>query len=141
MRPLFLCALLACTAMACDKKPAYTNSVGAEAPSVVAPAVSLDPAAVVRGDVPVGGAEVEVLNTRCVICHTMEYITQQRLTDAQWAKTLTKMQKWGSPITDDEKNRLGPWLARVWSADLADRDSPRVAPPSGAVPDADASTR
>ena len=108
--------------------------MGAEAPSVVAPVASLEPAAIVRGEVPFGGAEVEVLNTRCVICHTIEYITQQRLTDAQWEKTLTKMQKWGSPITEDEKKRLAPWLAAVWAADLPDRDSPRVAPPSGASP-------
>ncbi len=126
-------ALLALTALGCEKKSPYTNSVGQEAPSGPPPAISLEPAALVRGDVPFGGAEVEVLNTRCVICHTLEYITQQRLTEGQWDKTLTKMQKWGSPITDDEKKRVAPWLATTWKADLPDRESPRVAPPSGAA--------
>ena len=127
MRHVVLSALLTLTSLGCDRKPGPAPAPMASA-SAPAPAASLDSAAIVRGELP-SGAEIEILNARCLICHSLEYVTQQRLTGAQWEKTLSKMQKWGSPITDEEKTRLGPWLATVWAADLPDRSSPRVATP------------
>jgi len=67
----------------------------------------IDQAALLRGALP-AGVEIDLVQSRCQICHTLEYVTQQRLSDAQWDKTLTKMQKWGSPITDDDKKQLAP---------------------------------
>lgn len=75
-----------------------------------------------------------ILYARCQICHTLEYVTQQRLTEAQWLKTLTKMQKWGSPLTDDERNALAPFLAGTWSSELPEVVSPPGAAPVGALP-------
>ena len=83
---------------------AYPPTPAAAAPPPVA---RIDQAALLRGALP-AGVEIDLVQSRCQICHTLEYVTQQRLSDAQWDKTLTKMQKWGSPITDDDKKQLAP---------------------------------
>jgi hypothetical protein len=77
------------------------------------------------GDMP-PGPEAELARAKCQICHTTEYITQQRLTPAQWEKTIAKMKKWGTPLTDDEERALVAYFAKHWTPELAERRSPRV---------------
>jgi len=36
---------------------------------------------------------------KCLLCHSAEYVTSQRLTEGQWQKTVDKMRKFGSPAT------------------------------------------
>jgi mono/diheme cytochrome c family protein len=86
-----------------------------------------------RGELP-QGPQLAVMQQRCEMCHTLEYVSQQRLSAAQWDKTLTTMQTWGSSITDAEKTTLAPYLASTWPKDLADRVSPRVPAPLAALP-------
>lgn len=81
-------------------------------------------AAALRGELP-AGAEVNILASRCAICHTTQYLTQQRLTGAQWTKTIEKMKKWGAPIDDAELAALVRYLGAHFPADLP--DAPRAA--------------
>jgi len=76
-------------------------------------------AAALRGELP-AGPEVNVAASRCAICHTTQYLTQQRLTEAQWTKTIEKMKKWGAPIDDAESAALARYLGTHFSADLPD---------------------
>ena len=117
-------------------EPSSAPSKPAQADLPAAPmqamAAATDPAQLLRGELP-QHPEIAVLRARCESCHTLEYVTQQRLSEGQWAKSLTKMQLWGSTLTDQEKATLGPYLASVWPKTLPDRISPLVAAPEGAV--------
>ena len=52
-------------------------------------------------------------------------LLQQRLTEPQWAAEIDKMQRWGSPIRDDEKTAVLKYLVGV-----AGRDNTRFTPRS-----------
>ena len=71
---------------------------------------------------------------KCLLCHTADYITQQRLTEGQWQSTVGKMRKFGTPASDEEAKSMVAYLARYWSADLPPPRSPLVALPRGSVP-------
>lgn len=90
-------------------------------------------AALVEGKIPDDPAR-SILQAKCLICHTADYVTLQRLTEGQWQKTVEKMKKWGAPISDDEVKVLSAWLGRTWNLDLPERRSPRRAAPAGSVP-------
>ncbi len=88
----------------------------------------------VAGKLPEDPARDVVLG-KCVICHSAEYVTQQRLTPAQWKGTVEKMRKFGAPLTDDEVKLVSDYLGRNWTPDLPDpRPAKLVAPPQGSVP-------
>jgi hypothetical protein len=70
---------------------------------------------------------------KCLLCHSAEYITQQRLTEGQWQKTVDKMRKFGTPATDDEAKAMVAYLARYWTTDLPAPRPVRVAPPRPAA--------
>jgi hypothetical protein len=71
---------------------------------------------------------------KCLLCHTADYITQQRLTEPQWQRTVDKMRKFGTPASDEEAKSIVVYLARYWTADLPPPRSPRAALPPGSVP-------
>ena len=81
-----------------------------------------DQAALLEGKIP-DGPERTLLRAKCLICHSTDYVTQQRLTIGQWQKTVEKMKRWGAPISDDEMKILVAWLARTWTTDLPERRS------------------
>lgn len=95
--------------------------------------MEVDVAALVEGKLPEDPA-VAVLNAKCTICHTNDYVTQQRLTPVQWQKTVEKMRKFGSPLTDDEVKALSDYLGRYWTVDLPERRTQPVRPPPGSIP-------
>jgi hypothetical protein len=70
---------------------------------------------------------------KCLLCHTADYITQQRLTEGQWQRTVDKMRKFGTPASDEEAKAMVAYLARYWTADLPPPRSPKAALPSGSV--------
>ncbi|MEW6277100.1 MAG: cytochrome c [Candidatus Eremiobacterota bacterium] len=72
------------------------------------------------------GPEAKLLETRCQICHGPEIIAGQRLTQAQWTKSLDKMASWGATLTPDEKSRLVDYLTRHCGPDTAVTLPPRV---------------
>lgn len=92
-----------------------------------------DQAALVEGKIP-DDPERSLFQAKCLICHTGDYTTQQRLTEGQWQKSVEKMKRWGAPLTDDEVKALATWFGRTWNPDLPERRSPQVAAPKGSVP-------
>ena len=101
-------AALALLAAAC----AVERPVSAPVPSaavVVAP-VSAPPAA----DAPA----LEILRSDCRGCHTEDLLHQQRLTEAQWAKVLDKMHRWGAPTEAEDLQLLASHLAASYGLDL-----------------------
>ena len=52
-----------------------------------------------------------LLIARCAVCHSTDLIVQQRLTLAQWLKTLNKMERWGAQISSAEQTQLANYLA------------------------------
>lgn len=112
---------------AAQAKPADAKAGDAKAGD----ALRLD---LVSGKLPEDPARDVVLG-KCVICHSEEYVTQQRLTAGQWKGTVEKMRKFGAPLTDDEVKLVAEYLARNWTTDLPDpRPAKAVAPPKGSLP-------
>jgi len=104
-------------------------------PAAPPAAAAHDKAALVAGRIP-DAPERTTLEGRCLICHTLDYVTTQRLTEGQWTAVINKMKRWGSPVADDEVKPLAAWLASHWSTDLPERASPRMAAPPGSTPPA-----
>ena len=52
-----------------------------------------------------------MLDSRCLACHDMELIAQQRLTITGWTREVDKMIGWGAGVTDAEKGSLIQHLA------------------------------
>ncbi len=93
-----------------------------------------DRAALVAGKLPDEPGRA-VVQGKCLICHSVEYVTTQRLTPAQWQKTVDKMRKFGAPLTDEDVKVLSDYLGRNWTADLPERrPEPVAAPPGSAGP-------
>ena len=103
-------------------------------PTATAPATApSDQAALLEGKLPDEPAR-SLVQGKCLLCHTGEYVTLQRLTPGQWQKTVEKMRKFGSPLTDDEVKTLSSYLAKHWTVDLPEWRPRPVAPPKGALP-------
>ncbi|CAN5451429.1 hypothetical protein BH10PSE19_BH10PSE19_20260 [soil metagenome] len=51
-----------------------------------------------------------IMQQRCLICHSKEYIGSQRLTKAEWEKVVTKMQLFGAILTDTDSKTLLEYL-------------------------------
>ena len=86
-----------------------------------------------RGELP-PGPEVDVVRSKCAICHSTQYLTMQRLTPSQWERTLKKMKGWGAPVDDVEVARLQRYLGAYFTPDLGAPVVAVVAPPAGAAP-------
>jgi uncharacterized membrane protein len=54
---------------------------------------------------------VSLLRSRCVICHSDDLITQQRLDRAHWTAILRKMIDWGAVLSEPERDLLLDYLA------------------------------
>ncbi len=83
---------------------------------------------------PEAAPEMLVLKSNCQVCHTLEYVTQQRLTEPQWKKTVDKMIKFGAPVPTTDIARLVTFLAVHLTPELADAPPVRVKTPEGALP-------
>ena len=89
--------------------------------------------ALIEGQLPDDPAK-PLVQSKCLLCHTGEYVTLQRLTEGQWQKTVEKMRKFGAPATDEEVKAMVAYLARNWTPDLPP-PRPVLAPlPKGSVP-------
>jgi ubiquinol-cytochrome c reductase cytochrome c subunit len=55
----------------------------------------------------------------CLICHSAEMTTQQRLTPAQWKAEVEKMIGWGAPVPADQTQRLIDYLAAEYASQKA----------------------
>lgn len=128
---------LCCSMAGCDRSaptPTPTAPAAPPAPVPIAAATPpLDDARLVAGELPDGTPQAALLRTRCGVCHSADYVTQQRLSAAQWDKVLAKMEKWGASLTPDERGQLATFLATTWRADLAERAPIVVVAPPGAT--------
>jgi mono/diheme cytochrome c family protein len=52
-----------------------------------------------------------LMRSACLSCHSEEMLAQQRLTHAQWTKTVTKMAGWGANLEPKDTAGLTAWLA------------------------------
>jgi hypothetical protein len=89
--------------------------------------------ALIEGQLPDDPAR-PLVQGKCMLCHTGEYLTQQRLTAGQWQKTVEKMRKFGTPASDEEAKVMTDYLARYWTPDLPAFRAVRAPPPRGSVP-------
>ena len=98
---------------------AAVAGAGLHAPSAVPAGVA---AAVIGSHVRAGqaaslppGPAATILINGCQLCHSLDMITQQRLSPPAWKKEITKMRGWGAPVTDRQEALLVPYLARYFS--------------------------
>jgi cytochrome c2 len=59
----------------------------------------------------------DIAKKACLSCHQMEMLEQQRLTEAQWTKTVTKMQGWGANLEASDAPALIAWLSASFGPD------------------------
>ena len=98
-----------------------------------APAADDQTRALVEGKMPEDPAR-PLVQGKCMLCHSAEYVTQQRLTETQWQKTVDKMRKFGTPASDEEAKLMAAYLARYWTTELPAPRAVRVPAPRGSVP-------
>lgn len=92
-----------------------------------------DAKALLEGQLPEAPARA-LVQAKCLLCHTGEYVTMQRLTEKQWQGTVDKMRKFGSPANDEEAKEMVAYLSRYWKPDLPPQRPVLVPPPPGSVP-------
>jgi hypothetical protein len=97
--------------------------------SAVAAADDSATKALLQGQMPDEAAK-PLVQARCMLCHTGDYLTQQRLNQGQWEKTVEKMRKFGAPATDEEARLISAYLAKYWTQELPQPRPVRAAPPS-----------
>jgi Spy/CpxP family protein refolding chaperone len=91
-------------------------------------AASPDATALAKGEMPDDPAK-PLVQGKCMLCHSGDYLTQQRLTEKQWQSTVEKMRKFGTPANDDEAKMIAAYLARYWTQDLPPPRPVRATPP------------
>ena len=69
-----------------------------------------------QGQAPTGaalppGEGSDVARGRCLTCHGVDLIAQQRLTRDEWGREVDKMVAWGAGVTGSERPRLLDFLA------------------------------
>lgn len=107
------CATLA--ALACSKDRLL--GVPADAGSTES-AVVTDAAPVTTAPALISPEEGRALvKGACLSCHSEEMLAQQRLTEAQWTKTVTKMVSWGANLEPRDTAPLTVWLAATYGPD------------------------
>ena len=95
---------------------------------------AIDRAALLDGKLPEGAPETDLINAQCRICHAVEYLTQQRLSEPTWLKTIAKMRKFGAALDDQQAAALAKFAATYWNPDLPDRQFKLAPAPAGALP-------
>jgi hypothetical protein len=67
-------------------------------------------AAVFRPDVLPAGDGAPVVAARCLGCHAVDLIAQQRLSRAGWSQEVDKMIRWGAMVDSSERDQLEEYL-------------------------------
>ena len=126
-------AWVVASAAAADDKAAAPDDKAAAPDDKAAAPDDKAAAAILEGQLPDDPAR-PLVQGKCLLCHSAEYVTSQRLTEGQWQKTVDKMRKFGSPATDEEAKAMTAYFARYWKPDLPPPRLVRTPPPPGSVP-------
>lgn len=129
MRAIAIAALAAgmlATLGACPKRESTDTGTGARADASTDASANATTKATSTADGKklVGGA--------CLSCHTEHMLAQQRLTEAQWQKVVTKMVGWGANLEPAEVGPLVSYLSASYGPD-AGTYTPAVLPAAGAA--------
>lgn len=65
----------------------------------------------------------DLVATTCLSCHSEHMLAQQRLTQAQWSKVVTKMIGWGATLQPSEEAPLVTYLASHYGPDAGAYDT------------------
>jgi mono/diheme cytochrome c family protein len=130
-RTPLLALAAAATIAACSKErpPAPAPDAGTtgsalavDAAAATAPAATISPE---EGRALVKGA--------CLSCHAEDMLAQQRLTEAQWTKTVTKMVGWGANLEPNDTAPLTAWLAATYGPDAGTYEPAPIAAAAAAA--------
>ena len=58
------------------------------------------------------GEHVELVIGRCIICHGLELVAQQRLSRAAWEVIVDRMLTYGMPMAPEEKEPILEYLVK-----------------------------
>jgi len=56
---------------------------------------------------------VALVREKCVVCHEADLIVQQRLSRAGWTREVDKMIRWGTVVTDAQREAIITWLSNT----------------------------
>jgi mono/diheme cytochrome c family protein len=126
-RPIALALLLG--AAACRRQePPPAADAGAAPSGDVQPPVREDEAPPLFPHELAAGRQA--VNNDCLACHTEELLSQQRLTEGQWAKVVTKMRGWGSLLPEEDEARLVTYLAKRYGPRSPPFEPEKIDPPA-----------
>ena len=57
------------------------------------------------------GEGLSIAKEKCLACHDHTIIVGQRMDPGRWTREVEKMMRWGSPVSDKEKDVLARYLA------------------------------
>jgi len=69
------------------------------------------------------GANLELVNARCLICHSADYVSTQpsNLPRATWKAEVIKMKKvYGAPISEEDADLLVEYLTKTYGNERAE---------------------
>lgn len=76
-----------------------------------------------------------LIAARCLVCHSEDLITQQRLTRTQWTATVEKMVRWGAKVSESERAVLADYLASRYHPEAGQVAEEMVEPePTASLP-------
>lgn len=120
--------LLLLTACGKSETPAPTAVVEAPLqqatiPPTLAPVQTTAPVAVAQTEAPapqqpppaapsIDGREL--LESRCISCHSLDRVTKKTATQEEWGQIVTRMIGGGAELTDEEKSILVQYLAETY---------------------------
>ena len=56
----------------------------------------------------------QVFENKCLLCHEVDLVQQQRLGKPGWTREVEKMVRWGATVTDAEKESLVDYLVKSY---------------------------
>ncbi len=56
----------------------------------------------------------QVFENKCLLCHEVDLVQQQRLGKPGWTREVEKMNRWGATVTDAEKESLVDYLVKSY---------------------------
>jgi len=114
VRPVVIASALLAAALSAGCRTASAGAKGDSDPALKAVVGSAEAAEIAR--LPEGPGKA-LVTERCLLCHGAALIAQQRKDTAAWARTVTQMRTWGTPIQDEDQTALVAYLAEHFGPD------------------------